>query len=286
MTKQEFINSQLFKFTGCGCQKECPTTKSEDNLYLIGLNYRGLYQDDDCTFYYVNAETGEHISHVWTTAGACPGFQSYLRATVKTAVENGWLSQEWLDNYIESAWINHKTGFIKELTSSIIKLSERVISKGKTLSIPCTVSNSCRKYKGDGILIRIVRIRNPYAYGENYDLKAKVLGIDGKIYTVSASSVTIDMDAVMGRMNDMVSTIKNTCEFYDIFPMVNLECELAVAVDVDHAAQMEKWYSRKAEKFPGLLEWCKNTKPELDSIALREWAEKIYRKNNPLPEWE
>ena len=59
MNKQEFINNNLFKFIGCGCQGDCPTTKSEDNLYLIGLEYFGRYEDDDCHFMYVNSETGE-----------------------------------------------------------------------------------------------------------------------------------------------------------------------------------------------------------------------------------
>lgn len=53
MTKQEFINNNLFKFIGCNCETECSTTKSEDNLYLIGLSYSGRYDDTQAIYDYI-----------------------------------------------------------------------------------------------------------------------------------------------------------------------------------------------------------------------------------------
>jgi len=286
MTKDQFIANNLFRFIGCGCQDECPKTKSEDDLYLVSLEYFGRYEDDDCNFVYMSAKDGSLHHDTWTTRFAAPGFGTFLRMTVQDAVAAGYMPKEFLDNYIDASWLHYKASVVADLTRYKTDLSEKVVAHDKTLNIPCTVSNRCRKYKGDGILIRIIRRRNHYySYGEHYDYFAKVFGTDGKIYTVSANAVDFDMEIIKNRLAKMIPTIKDTTEFYDIFPMVNLTKELAVAVDVDHVAQMEKWYNRKAEKFPGLLEWCKNTKPELDSIELRNWAEKIYRKNNPLPEW-
>ena len=286
MTKDQFIANNLFRFIGCGCYKECPTTKSADDLYLVSLEYFGRYEDDDCNFLYMSAKDGSLHHDTWTTRGACPSFSSYLRMTVKDAVAAGYMPKEFIDKYIDDAWLRFKGSVIDDLIRYKTELSEKVVSRGKTLNIPCTVSNCCRKYKGDGVLIRIARRRAYHPYYDNrYEYVAKVLGTDGKIYTVSPNSVDIDMEAIKNCLTGMISTIKDTNEFYGIFPMVDLTDELAVAVDVDHAAQMEKWYSRKAESFPGLLEWCKKTKPELNSIELRNWAEKVYRKNHPLPEW-
>ena len=286
MTKDQFIANNLFRFIGCACQDECPKTKSEDDLYLVSLEYFGRYEDDDCNFTYMSAKDGSLHHDNWTTRCAAPSFGTFLRMTVQDAVAAGYMPKEFLDNYVDAAWLHYKASVVADLTRYKNDLSEKVVKTGRTLNIPCTVSNRCRKYKGDGILIRIVRRRNyHYSYGDHYDYFAKVFGTDGKIYTVSANSVEFDMEVIKNRLAEMIPTVKDTAEFYSIFPMIDLTDELAVAVDVDHAAQMEKWYSLKAEKFPGLLEWCKKTKPELDAIALRDWAEKIYCKNNPLPEW-
>lgn len=285
MTKEQFIANNLFRFIGCGCQDECPKTKSEDDLYLVSLEYFGRYEDDDCNFTYMSAKDGSLQHATWTTRCAAPHFNTFLRMTVQDAVTAGYMPKEFLDDYIEATWLNYKGYVAATITGNKYDLSEKVVQRGKTLNIPCTVSNRCRKYKGEGYLIRIVRRRNYYSYGDHYDYFAKVLGTDGKIYTVGAKSVDIDMEIIKNRLAAMIPSVKDTVEFYDIFPMVNLTDELAVAVDVDHATQMEKWYSRKAEKFPGLLEWCKKTKADMDDIALRDWAERIYRKNNPLPEW-
>jgi hypothetical protein len=286
MTKEQFITNKLFHFIGSNSYNDCPKTKSEDDLYLVSLEYFGRYEDDDCNFLYMSSKDGSLHHDGWSTRGACPSFKSYLRMTVNDAVAAGYMPKEFVDNYIDDTWLRFKGTVIDDLTRYLTDLSEKVVNRGKTLNIPCTVSNRSRKYKGEGVLIRIARRRvyHPY-YGNDYENVAKVLGTDGKIYTVSTNSVDINMETIKERLVKMIPTIEDTNEFYDIFPMVDLTDELAVAVDVDHAAQMDKWYSRKADKFPGLLEWCKKTKPELDPIALRNWAEKVYRKNNPLPEW-
>ena len=57
MTKEQFIANNLFRFIGCGCQDECPKTKSEDDLYLVSLEYFGRYEDDDCNFTYMSVRT-------------------------------------------------------------------------------------------------------------------------------------------------------------------------------------------------------------------------------------
>lgn len=287
MTKEQFIANNLFRFIGVNCLDECPTTKSDDDLYLVECEYFGRYEDDDCNFVYMDAKDGSLKHDTWTTRGACPHFNTYLRMPVWKAVEAGYIDKKMVDDYIDFRWEGFKNQQACSIARYLNDMAEQVEHHSKTLNIPCTVSNRCRKYKGDGILVRIIARRNPYTpwakYPEHF---AKVLGNDGNIYTVSAGSVTVDLELIRQKLIAMIPTLKDTEEYYNIFPMVDVENELRVAIDVDHHVKMEKYYATKAEKFPGLLEWCKNTKPEMDAIALRDWAEHIYRKNNPLPKWE
>ena len=284
MTKEQFISANLFQFIGCNCYEECPKTKSEDDLYLVSLEYFGRYEDDDCNFVYMNAKDGSIHTDTWTTRCAAPHFNTFLRMTVQDAVEAGYMPKEHLDNYINCMWENFKAYVARSITLFKNEMSEKVAKHGKTLNIPCVVGNRCRKYKGEGYLIRIVKRRDQYLhYGDHYNYFAKVLGTDGKIYTVGAASVGIDMVAIRKRLFSMLPTLTDTNQLYDIFPIVDLGEELTHAVDVEFASKVEKWQSYKAVKFPGLLEWCKKTKPEMDNMELHDWAEKIYRKNNPFP---
>jgi DNA-binding Lrp family transcriptional regulator len=284
MTKEQFIRTNLFRFIGCNCVNECPKTKSEDDLYLIGIEYFGRYEDDDCDFTYMNAKDGSIVVTTWTTRFAAPHFNTFLRMPVLDAIEAGYIDKKMVDDYIDAHWQGFKNQQASSIARNLTDMAEKVASHGKTLNIPCIVSNRCRKYKGDGILIRIVARHNPYNPWAKYpEYFAKVLGNDGNIHTVSAGSVTVDLELIRKKLTAMVSTLKDTEDLYSIFPMVNIDNELLIAVDIDHQARMEKYYATKAEKFPGLLEWCRKTKPEMDAIALRDWAERIYHKNNPLP---
>ena len=59
-TKESFIKS-LVHFYGSSIA-DAPMTKSDDDLYLVSLNYCSHYDDDDCGFTYINAKTGETVS--------------------------------------------------------------------------------------------------------------------------------------------------------------------------------------------------------------------------------
>ena len=276
MNKQEFINNNLFRFTGCGCQGDCPTTKSEDNLYLIGLEYFGRYEDDDCYFAYVNAETGEITTNSWSTRGACPSFNTYLRPTVKTAVENGWLSQEWVDNYVDTKWNGKKISVINDLTHDLRHLTE--VFKAEPLSLPVEISNRCRKFKEPtGVLLSAETVRIPYGWN-NFETHAKVLGSDNKIYTIQLSSCTCKvLDALREELISIVDHIQDTKEIYDFIRNYN-KVDITGCVDVEEEKAAAKEAEFKEKKMGELIEWCKSKEPEKSDEDIREWAEKIFNR--------
>lgn len=277
MTKQEFINNNLFKFIGCNCETECTTTKSEDNLYLIGLYYSGSYEDDDCYFSYVNAETGEITSDTWTTRAACPGFHTYLRPTVKTAVENGWLSQEWVDNYVTTKWNGKKISVINDLTHDLRHITE--VFADKQLSLPVEISNRCRKFKeSTGILLSAKKVRIPYGWN-NYEVQAKVLGSDNKIYTINFFHCTCKvLDDLRDELINHVDEFDDTQAIYDYIVNYN-KVDVSGCTDIDNAKAAAKEADFKEKKMLDLIAWCKSKAPEKSYEDIMEWAEKIYNKN-------
>ena len=276
MNKEQFVKNSLFQFLGCGCQGKCPTTKSEDNLYLIGLVYYGRYEDDDCYFSYVNAETGEITTDTWTTRGACPGFHSYLRPTVQTAVENGWLSQEWLDNYVADKWKGKKIAVINELTDNLRHLTESF--DDVQLSLPVEISSRCRKFKEPtGILLSAKKVSIPYDWG-NYEVRAKVLGSDHKIYTINIDNCSCKtLDDLRKELTDMVDKFNDTNEIREYIANYN-KVDITGCVDVEEEKAAAKNEEFKAKKMGELIEWCKDKAPEKSDTEIMEWAEKIYQR--------
>ena len=276
MTKQEFINNNLFRFIGCNCYSDCPTTKSADNLYLIGLEYFGRYEDDDCYFSYVNAETGEITSNSWSTRGACPHFNTYLRPTVKTAVENGWLSKEWYEGYVETHWRDYKLERIHNLTRYLSDLME--VFKDDQLSLPVEISKRCRKFKEPtGVLLSTERVRISYGWN-NFETRAKVLGSDNKIYTIQLSSCTCSALAdIRKHLTGMVDYIQDTKEIYDFIHNYN-KVDITGCVDVEKEKAAAKEAEFKEKKMQELIEWCKSKEPEKSNEDIREWAEKIFNR--------
>ena len=276
MTKQEFINNNLFKFIGCNCYSDCPTTKSADNLYLIGMEYFGRYEDDDCYFSYVNAETGEITTDSWSTRGACPNFKTYLRPTVKTAVENGWLSQEWVDSYVNIKWHGKKIAVIRDLTDDLYHLTETF--KDVQLSLPVEISSRCRKFKESTGILLGAKVSIPYGW-KNYEIQAKVLGSDRKIYTININNCSCStLKKLREELTNRVDEFNDTNEIREYIANYN-KVDITDCVDVEKEKAAAKEAEFKEKKMLDLIAWCKSKAPEKSYEDIMEWAEKIYKKN-------
>ena len=65
-----------------------------ENIFLVATHYRSGYHDDYCGFTYFNNVTGEEFNDEWTTAFACPSYDSYECLTLRDAFANGLVNLE------------------------------------------------------------------------------------------------------------------------------------------------------------------------------------------------
>ena len=128
--------------------------------------------------------------------------------------ENNIIESKQYDNYTREATPEIDLNFKHEnevlikasLISEIIKENQFInycqfIEDGQYNLQDCTVKGS-RKYKGKNArLISLFSKINPYS-GKNEKM-AKIEGLDGIIYFISASTVTIPLEAIKLMLNDL-----------------------------------------------------------------------------------
>lgn len=281
MNKSNYIAHEIFKLYGCGCSSECPKVKSEDNLYLIGLNYRGLYEDDYCTFWYLNAETGEQTSDSWTTAGACPYFGSYLRMMVPDAHEAGYISDDVYNKFVNDRWNSYLDSVVHDLTNLPHYIPDFPVVNmiGRELNLPVMV-NRGRKYRGAGTLLELVKEQDgPWVYrNRGYHLVAKVLGEDNVIHFINPAYLDTDeaMKAISYQLTAILETNPEDTEVLtSVYPFTKVNTN-----DILDEKQI-KYNAFKESKMPGLLDWCREKAPEKTEEEIKEWAERIFARKYP-----
>lgn len=171
-----------------------------ENIFYLTKNYRGLYQDDYCTFTYWDNVNGEVITDSWTTAAYCPNFNLYTHniITFKSALEQGLVNMNLVYKYSI------------ELLRSRAKY---ILSTIKTIDPkfhPIVKVSGGRKWKGTGFLVSVES--NTYSYGPSYGkgynqtttTTAKILSIeDMQIHYVNNKYVEI-----VG-LNDFINDFSN-----------------------------------------------------------------------------
>ena len=141
-----------------------------ENVFYVGENYRGLYQDDYCTFTFFNNLTGEFFYDEWTTAAACPACDSYYEGiyTVKEGLELGLID-------MEKVFELNKKRFESMVESNAEKIfrSESLENNG---FFPRVKVSKGRKWRGEGYLVDLTT--NVYHFGPTY----------GRSYNTSTST--------------------------------------------------------------------------------------------------
>ena len=128
--------------------------------------------------------------------------------------ENKTIESKKFDNYTREATPEIETNFLKEnealiknlLIDEIIKENQFInycqfIEDGKYNLQDCIVKGS-RKYKGKKATLISLFSRVNYFSGKNEKM-AKIEGLDGVIYFISASTVTISIEAIKLMLNDL-----------------------------------------------------------------------------------
>ena len=268
-----------------------------ENVFYISKSYRGLYEDDDCTFMYWDNVNGEIISDYWTTAVACPSFDLYTEdiITIKQAQENNLINMDLVKKFnINNALkvVNNRKNYTHE-NAEIIKKYNPIIK----------VEHG-RKFRGLAYYItEIETIKNP-----NYPAKveAKVLSLDDfQIHYCNPSFVQlVEMDKIVEDYikwaTDVINNVvdKNTYSlFFDMKGVTwgikdenfsfeayvnnhskNIDYLLANAYDPRREEKKKRLAENRAKEYARILEWVKTKTDVTEESAQIALAIKILNK--------
>lgn len=138
-----------------------------ENVFYMGRDYHGLYEDDYCSFFYWDNVNSKVIEGYWTTAGACPDFSLYTDKilTIAEAEKYGLINMEAAKK------------FNIEKVIKRINLTRETSHKEMMLKYnPLVKVEGGRKWRGIGYYVgEVVTQKSPYYPATT---EAKVLSLD------------------------------------------------------------------------------------------------------------
>ena len=287
-----------------------------DNISMVGYNYHGRYEDDDCLFTYYNNVTGEFFYDEWTTRFACPQYGRFECQTLEEADKKGLVDHEKLFSFKKSGMLNTFEKFTFE------NIWGDTFAKIAPLGLRVEVKRG-RKWKGIGYLIdtfttsyqwAVKKWRSDNDYGVSTTRHAKIYDpTTNRIETVNASYVEfLDLDSIVeqykkemiaiveattvddfsigkngtsyspysGDSNDTPMIIKcDTVSFIEYLKSKGNSFNLVNAYDVVEEEKKAKLLAFKETKMPGIIEWVKNNTDKETEEDIMELAEHIFNKN-------
>ena len=262
-----------------------------DNVFYMYQNYRGLYEDDDCTFYYWDNVNGKVITDFWGTHFAAPDFRLYTEnvLTFSEASNMGLVNMELLKKYnIEKVLQSvERTRLLTDENSKIIMNHNPLINVTRG-----------RKFKGLGYYIGEVETRKSLYYPAT--IEAKVLSLeDFQIHYCNPNFIQlVEKDELVegyikwatNVINEVVS--KNSySSFFDMkgvnwgikredFSLdayvkkhkdSNIEYFINTAYDPREEERKKQRAEKMTQEYANILEWVKNKTDkttESEQIAL------------------
>lgn len=263
-----------------------------ENVFYMHQNYRGLYEDDDCNFYYWDNVNGRVISNFWTTAAACPDFKLYTDKvlTFSQAKEYGLVNMDLIKKHnIENA--------LKQVANT-----DKANHRGMMLEhTPMIKVERGRKWRGVGYYIGEVEIQKSRYYPAT--IEARVLSLeDFQIHYCNPNYIKlVERDElVAGYIQWATETINNVVKdnsYFSFFDMKgvtwkiiredfsfesyvkkhkNPYIEHLINTAYDPRAEEEKRIlaEKRAQEYTGILEWVKtktdkNTNSEQVALATK-----------------
>lgn len=268
-----------------------------ENVFYISKSYRGLYEDDDCTFMYWDNVNGEIIHDYWTTAAACPSFDLYTEdiITIEQAQENNLLNMDLIKKFnINNALkvVNNRKNYTHENAEIIMKYNP-IVNIGRS-----------RKCRGLAYYITEIETRNNPNYPAR--VEAKVLSLnDFQIHYCNPNFVQlVEMDKIVEDYikwaTDVINNVvdKNTySSFFDMKGVTwgikdenfsfeayvsihsnNIDHLLANAYDSRREEEKKRLAENRANEYPKILEWVKTKTDVTEESAQIALAIKILNK--------
>ena len=286
-----------------------------ENISMVGYNYHGRYEDDDCYFTYYNNVTGEFFKDQWTTRFCCPAYGCYECQTLEEADKKGYVEHEKLFNLKKIQLINDIKNFRFEC------IWGEKFAKISPFGLRVEVNHG-RKWKGIGFLVgtftksyqwgvKLWKSNNDY--GTSTTRYAKIYDpLTNRIESVNADYVKfLDLDNIIEQYkNDMVAIAEATtvddftigkngtsyspysgdsndtkmtidCKvvsFMDYLKENGNKINIKDAYDVVEEEKKAKFEAFKKSKMPGIIEWVKNNTDKETEEDIIKLAEHIFNK--------
>lgn len=291
-----------------------------ENVFYVGENYRGLYEDDYCTFTFYNNLTGELFYDEWTTAYACPPCDSYYEGiyTIKEGLELGLIDMDKVFTLNKKRFETMIENNAKEIFS--------IDSIRNNCFYPRVKVNGGRKWKGEGYLIDMKTSIYHFgpSYGKGYNTSstttAKILSIEdfqihycnadylefveqeriekmyidwsssiiGKLFrTVDDAKYYFNCDALNWKLLPEVKeqfdfSINRFFEYNDemVNHILRMNTITANAYDAKEFERKVQYSQRLAEQLPNVIEWVKTNTDKTSEEDVLELALHILNKRN------
>lgn len=262
-----------------------------ENIFYVDRNYRGLYEDDDCTFTYWDNLNGKVINDYWGTHFAAPSFFLYEDNIIRfhDAAEAGLINVELLRA--------HKVEKMHDIVNrmQISKVHEYIVN-----TYPRVKVEGGRKFKGEGYFIE--KITESSIYGDK--IYAKILSTeDFQIHYCNYRFVQfVDAENILNAYKEYAhaqieETLKNNPRTIcngttyrmseDVIPSIekfveryknNVEGLVANAPDPEMYERNMKLAAKRAENFKNIIEWVKTNTDKTTDDEIMELALRILNK--------
>ena len=271
--------------------------KGVENIFYVSQNYRGLYEDDDCTFVYWDNNTGEIVNDFWGTNFAAPGFNLYTNniITFGEALRAGMVNKELHTNYNIERFYSEINSIVKNNTI------KDVFAK----YYPLIKVEGGRKWKGMGYLLDKVETTDKYGYIKT---EAKVLSLeDFQIHYCTYRYIQfVELDSIIEEYKNYAKSCVETCiknnTLYLIFDMKDcltwdikythmmsieefiknkqpkIDNLVMSAYDPVEEERKRKASANKAANFAKIVEWVKNNTDKKTDKEINELALHILQK--------
>lgn len=252
-----------------------------ENVFYVSRNYRGLYEDDDCTFTYWDNVNGQFIYDEWSTRYAAPSFFLY---------EDNIIT---FDNAKAAGLVNMKLFtdlMVKNACESIDRMQVNNFIDDIIPTYPRIKVEDGRKWKGNGYLVE--KIINENHHGTR--IIAKVLSTeDFQIHYCNYTYVKyVDAETILNEYkayakefikkytsvalsNDTLISFK---EWVKNNKTNNIGYLVATAPDPEQEEKNRKLAAKRAENFQNIVEWVKNNTDKTEENDIMELALRIVNK--------
>lgn len=255
--------------------------RGAENVFYVSRNYRGLYEDDDCTFTYWDNVNGQFIYDEWSTRYAAPSFFLY---------EDNIIT---FDNAKAAGLVNMKLFtdlMVKNACESIDRMQINNFIDDIIPTYPRIKVEDGRRWKGNGYLVEkiinenhhgtriIAKVLSTEDFQIHYCNYAYVQYTDAETYLNEYKAYAkefIKKYTSVALSNDTLISFK---EWVKNNKTNNIGYLVSTAPDPEQEEKNRKLAAKRAENFQNIVEWVKNNTDKTEENDIMALALRIVNK--------